>query len=347
MRHASACLAAAVIVAGAAGAARADAPDPKGKAVAIIDLQPLGVDAKMAQILTEAVASQAAKVAGLKVVSKGDVRALLTLEKERQLLGCAEDKCQADVAKALGTDWILAGSLSRKNAEYSLVLKLLDVKTASALGKLDRKVKDESALPDAARELTALLLTGKAREDRGTVSIKVDKPGASVTVDGNLVGLTPLEKPQMLQEGPHEVKVHLDGYAEYVQKVDVKAGQAASVDVALQQVTQARAEQSNLRMWSYVAMGVGVGAIGAGSFFGLQAKKAYGDASPGATNASNTYLGATSLFDMQDAQSRVKQQVLYANIGFGLGAAALATGGTLFVLDLLAARTGGAAPAGK
>lgn len=308
------------------------APSTAGKSMAVIDVQPLQVDAKVAAIVTDAIVAQAAKVPGLKVVSKADVRALLSLEKQQQLLGCDNDKCQADVAGALGVDWLLSGSLGKLGGEYFLTIKVLDVKAAAALGREDRKVHDEGGLPDAARDLVALLLTGKTRDSSGSLSIHVNREGATILVDGHLAGLSPMSEPDRVPEGRHEVKVTLDGYIPFLSSVDVRAGGDAAIDVTLLSVSQAVAS-SSIRGWGYALMGLGAVLGGAGGYFYYTATQAYGDPNA-AQNASTTYLGARDRFSQDDATSKVKQNLLFANGGFIGGGAIAGLGLILVIVDV-------------
>lgn len=48
---------------------------------------------------------------GFKVTTPADMRALLGLERQKQLLGCAESDCIAEIAGALGVAALLVGDL--------------------------------------------------------------------------------------------------------------------------------------------------------------------------------------------------------------------------------------------
>ena len=55
------------------------------------------------------------------------------------------------------------------------------------------------------------------------LDVKVDRDGATVSVDSEMVGLSPLNAPLLLALGKHEVTVQLEGYKYDVQKVKLLA----------------------------------------------------------------------------------------------------------------------------
>jgi hypothetical protein len=67
----------------------------------------------------------------------------------------------------------------------------------------------------------------------GGVRVISPVPGAGVFLDGQLAGKTPLLKTQ-LDIGPHFVTVRREGYADFVQAVEVKPGEIAEVKAVLE-----------------------------------------------------------------------------------------------------------------
>src|SRR5438046_7919376 len=58
--------------------------------------------------------------AGYQVVTRKQIDAVLGLERQKQLLGCADSSssCLTELAGALGVDAILVGSVARLSGEY-------------------------------------------------------------------------------------------------------------------------------------------------------------------------------------------------------------------------------------
>lgn len=67
----------------------------------------------------------------------------------------------------------------------------------------------------------------------GSVTVLVDAPGATVAVDGESAGTTPLPRPLIVDLGPHKVSVTKDGFDPSEKTVDVPGGGDATVAVSL------------------------------------------------------------------------------------------------------------------
>lgn len=67
----------------------------------------------------------------------------------------------------------------------------------------------------------------------GSVALTVDQPGASIVVDGEPVGLSPLSEPLRLPVGRYLVEVHLDGFYPWRRYVDIYRDVDDTTDVQL------------------------------------------------------------------------------------------------------------------
>jgi hypothetical protein len=67
----------------------------------------------------------------------------------------------------------------------------------------------------------------------GVVTVDVNEPGATVSVDGRDVGQTPLSGPVRVDVGPHNIRVIKSGYESFEQSIKVLAMQSLSVDAKL------------------------------------------------------------------------------------------------------------------
>src|SRR5437867_3391141 len=113
----------------AAALCAAGAPAPAIR-VAVMPVQTgEGAVKDLSRILTDAIAAEVKRVPGTQVVTQADVQALLSLEKQRQLLGCAEDmSCMAEIGGALGVENLLLASVGKLGTSWLFHLKLIDVK---------------------------------------------------------------------------------------------------------------------------------------------------------------------------------------------------------------------------
>jgi TolB-like protein len=136
--------------------------------VAVLDVRAVqGVAPGTATILTAIVVDGAAR--GFDVISQSDVAAMIGFEKQRQMLGCAEDSgCLAEIGGALGVDYVLSGQVGQIGSRYHLSLQLLDSRKAKVASRVARFAdRDDDALAAAAQAAVADLIAGASGQARG------------------------------------------------------------------------------------------------------------------------------------------------------------------------------------
>jgi hypothetical protein len=152
----------------------------------VLDLVTHGMDAGTAGALSEVLSAEIAARPGTQVITAADVTAMLGFEKQRQMLGCeANEACIAELAGALGVDKIVSGSVGQIEDVYLLNLRLIDVKRATAEGRVYERVEKKSALIDAVRS-GARRLWGEleARPEPSAAALKAQPPPAPVVEPG-------------------------------------------------------------------------------------------------------------------------------------------------------------------
>lgn len=119
-----------------------------------------GVPRETAQLLGDALAGELRKRAGVSVLTQADVSALLGIEKTRQMLGCSEGGCLAEIGGALGADRVVHGSLGRVGGSLVVNLSALDPRRASSAASVSERLRGggEEALLDALPGLADALL---------------------------------------------------------------------------------------------------------------------------------------------------------------------------------------------
>ncbi len=102
---------------------------------------------------------------GVRVVGNAEITALLGLERQRQLFGCAVNaasECLAELGGALGAPGLLTGSVGRFGDTYQLHLKVLATNGSGLKARFDSDAYGERALmrklSEAARVLVAQVL---------------------------------------------------------------------------------------------------------------------------------------------------------------------------------------------
>jgi hypothetical protein len=146
---------AALLAATPAAPAKAAAPAPRPAAtptklkVVVMDVRATGVvDPKTVEGLSSLVASEVARRPNLTVIAGADLRTLIGYERQRQLVGCTESSCLAELAGALGAAYLVSTEYSRVGRTGLLSMTLLDSSKAIAVKRLTHRVRSEDALVD-------------------------------------------------------------------------------------------------------------------------------------------------------------------------------------------------------
>jgi TolB-like protein len=143
------------------GVSRAPNGAQKKLKIALLSLTALGdVDADTVRLLSEALAGELRKRPGLQVMSQSDISALLGLEKTKEMLGCTDAGCIAEVGGALGVDRIVHGSIGRVGTSLLVNISSLDAKKGSHAASVSERLKgatDEGFLDALPRIVDDLL----------------------------------------------------------------------------------------------------------------------------------------------------------------------------------------------
>ncbi len=94
--------------------------------------------------------SELTRTRELAVTTERDVQQLLGLERQKQLLGCAEDSmsCAAELAGALGVDGLVSGAVTRTPTGYLLNIKVTKAKDGSEWASASEILTSEGQLLD-------------------------------------------------------------------------------------------------------------------------------------------------------------------------------------------------------
>lgn len=142
------------------------ASNPPTTKLAVMRISAVNIDEKLIGFYTEHLAEQLSQQ-GLRVVTPKDVETVLGLERQRQLLGCAEGTthCMVEIASALGVDAILVTDLARIGKAFQLNLRILGASDGKRKASYSSTVPSEegllSELNAAASSLATQLFGGE------------------------------------------------------------------------------------------------------------------------------------------------------------------------------------------
>ena len=217
-------------------------------------------------------------------------------------------------------------------------------RTASAWAAFNEAAAMAVEEDDAKRLKIAKKRLAKLEKELPKLTIEVPKgiEGIRVELDGNNLGTSTLESALPVDPGPHKITVTAPGYESWTTSITVEKG--AGTDTLSvpdlvpieEEATEDPTEDSpsasldtsssgfDQRTAGFIVGGVGLVALAAGGFFGLQAQSKTKDADE---NCNGKFCNQAGLDGHDDA----KQAALFSTIGFGVGIAGIAAGTVLIL----------------
>lgn len=297
--------------------------------IAVLDLQARGVDPALVQSAGTLIASELNKLDVFKVISREDIRNMLSFEKDKQNLGCEADQaCLAEIGGALGVEYIIAGSLAKIGETLVLSLTLNNTRTASVENRVSENVAGKADALIGAISRDAKVLVSKILKGReGFLVLSVAETGAVVKVDGQIRGTTPIKGRMTLTWGPHLLEVEKAGFVAYSEDISVPNKQVLAKNVALVPsddfIDAYEGKAKKMRMAAWITTGLALAGGATAVYF--NARSASTESS--LEQARQTYLQSQSQTDytrMKSLADTGNSQVLLARVGLGVGVAALA-----------------------
>lgn len=144
-------------------AGHAGTPAAAKKKVAVLDVRAVGeVDPRQIAGLSSLIAAEFARSKDLQVTAGSDLRTMIGFERERQLLGCNDSSCLAELAGGLGVDYLVSTEVSRLGRLWLYSQTLLDTVRGKAKSRVGQRCDTAEQLADLAvagvREQLAELL---------------------------------------------------------------------------------------------------------------------------------------------------------------------------------------------
>lgn len=211
------------------------APQPAEKRIAVMEMVVEGgADPVIGRQLTNRLAEALAARPKTKVIAPDDVRALLEKEAQRQLLGCSDERCLAEIGGALGADVLVQGRVSKIDNGYAVSLALVDATKADSLGRVNETWQGE---PLGLLELVGPMIE-RAFEPNlphvGAIEVVGAPDGAPIYVDDQIRGTTPAGQMGQIPSGARRVRVVAEDFQAFERWVVVQSGKVTSIPVKLE-----------------------------------------------------------------------------------------------------------------
>jgi TolB-like protein len=138
-----------------------EAANLAGKSVAVMPLRAgEGVAATTVASIGEVLLGEvSARLAQGKVIGMTDIENMLGLERLKDIAGCEDTTCAAEIGGALGVDFLVTGSVGRVGKYVIFTVTLIDVRNSKPAGRVTRKLEGGDmgmvidAMPGAVDEL--------------------------------------------------------------------------------------------------------------------------------------------------------------------------------------------------
>lgn len=95
---------------------------------------------------------------GVQVVTQKEIAAVLGLERQKQILGCADDSCSVELAGALGGDATMTGSVAKFGDSITLSVRVVGAKDAKVLAAYSDSAASEARIKDLVARAGASLV---------------------------------------------------------------------------------------------------------------------------------------------------------------------------------------------
>jgi hypothetical protein len=145
------------------------APSQKSRySVLVMDLKPTNADPDEVTVITQIVANSFSKHNAFNVLSGQDVSSAIGLEAQKQAMGCDEQTCLAEIAGALGADFVVFGTAGKLGQLFVVNLSLYDSAGANSAGRGQIEARNLELLPkeiDRVVNDMAFEITGVRVED--------------------------------------------------------------------------------------------------------------------------------------------------------------------------------------
>ncbi len=268
-----------------------------------------GIEADKMDALSDMLANEIRRQGNFRVVGKSDIRAALQLEEQKQLLGCSDDSCIAEIGGALGVRWVVVGNISKFGKTYLLNLKLMDVVEIKVLSGISKKVTGgEDMLIDALSAASSEMIA----EARGKMLAEIGGESPDPPAGPETSEAAPVDAAASGDEPPGSEKTGESAVTEYP-----PPGQS---EMTVEE--QAETPSDPYKTWGHVTFWSGAGLLTLGVICAFPAK-----------GAADDYYNESKSLDERVAgldNSRLWTGAMWAGLGTGL--ALMTTGVVLWLL---------------
>jgi len=227
--------------------------------IAVLDLIDKGVGKDVSSLLTSAASNQLSAIGIFTVISREDIKNMLTHGQDKLLLGCSDESCLVNIGGVLGAKHLVAGSVGKVGKKYIISLQRIDVGQAKVMKRVERQFEgNKEKLLQEVKHAAYKVVEDILKTQSGIVKLDISEEGADVSLDGNTVGVSPLKSLQV-PAGPRDIRVVKAGFIDWVKTIQVSPKNVMTVDVTMipsaTYIQSYQDEAKSMRMWAWITLG--------------------------------------------------------------------------------------------
>lgn len=309
---------------------------PQTTKVAVLELTSQGATPELAAAVHGIAVNELQRLGVFQLTTPESVRAVLSLERERAMLGSSGDASPLlnELSSTLGVDYALRGTISQVDKTFTLELVLDDTKTARPVGSDVEHAGSASELLGQVGKAVSKTFHALLQQRTGRLLLEVSEPGAVVRLDDEALGSAPLPGALAVPGGPHELSVDKAGFITVHKQVRIEPNEVTEERVTLvpsdDYIAEHQGKAKRMRVGAWAASGLAVASLGAAALFQLNADHVYGG-----VGQAGTFLDTRSKLAAGDETQRTtatalqgqvtfNQTLSYVGAGVGLASAAAA-----------------------
>jgi TolB-like protein len=237
--------------------------------VAVLDLVDKGGGSELAVNMGQAIAAELGGLGPFEVVSSEDIRRMISVTIEKQMAGCEDATCLAEVGGALGARYIVSGTLAVLDDQLVLTLQLMDMSQNKVIAREMREMeKGSETLLDDGRTTARALVRVLLEQASGYLVVRLSEEGANIEINERLAAVSPSPRLEV-PSGPHRVAITKEGFIRWARDVEVVPNETTVADAVLipspEFVEDYESSASFYRITAWTLTGIGVGATATGA----------------------------------------------------------------------------------
>ena len=184
--------------------------------VAVFDLRTPGLSEESGAALMASLTKSVSDNPGLQVVSRDEIATMLGLEVQKQMMGCDDTGCLAEIAGALDVDLLVSGAITPIGEGTVVTLQLINQRYANVMNRVSITWPgDQEQLPQVLEAAAQLLI--RETQDRTRIRVQInDAPeDTEVFIDEKSLGLvddTGQFEAEDIEVGVHALRLSASDY---------------------------------------------------------------------------------------------------------------------------------------